>query len=479
MKSSYVLFMLIALLGQLSLGCSKPITTTDPLKPNILLICVDDLRPELKSFGADYIHSPNIDALARQGVAFQRHYVNAPSCGPSRFTLLMGRYGPRGNNALFLRAQSIAENPDSIPPSMPEWFRTHGYETVSVGKVSHHPGGWGGEDWNDSTIVEMPGAWDQQIIPVAGWQHPRGVMHGLAHGEIRVKAGDMDIYQSAPGSDTIYPDGLITEAALGQLQRLASDEQKPFFLAVGLIKPHLPFGAPAQYMKPYDGIVLPAIDHPQKPEGQTTWHQSGEFMKYNRWNRNPNEDEAFAEEVRRHYAACVTYADAQIGKLLQTLDATGQLDNTIVLLWGDHGWHLGEHAIWGKHSLFEESLHSPLIIRTPGMDSTSANTNAIVETLDIFPTLCDLAGVPAPAFAQGQSLKSLIDNPQAEEEQTAFAYWRKARTVRTDTHRIILHDNGGVELYDHTSPQTETVNIASKHPELVATLKSKLETRFR
>ncbi|WP_081956195.1 sulfatase [Jejuia pallidilutea] len=446
-------------------------------KPNILLICVDDLRPELKSFGANYISSPNIDALAANGVKFQQHYVNAPSCGPSRYTLLTGNYGPAGNNALFLRAKKIKNGTEKINQSMPEWFKTHGYTTVSVGKVSHHPGGRGGKNWNDSTQIEMPNAWDKHLMPVAEWQHPRGMMHGLANGEIRVKPGDMDVFQTVEGDDNIYPDGAIAEEAVKQLGALATDSDKPFFLAVGIIKPHLPFGAPKSYFDKYDGITLPEIEHPQKPEGKTTWHGSSEFMKYNRWGKNPNKDTAFADDVRRHYAACVSYADAQVGKVLAELKRTGADKNTIVVLWGDHGWHLGEHAIWGKHSLFEESLHAPLIIYYPEITHKGASSNAIVESLDIFPTLCDLTGIETPEYTSGTSLKDILADPNTN-GHTAIAYTNNASTIRTSTHRMTLHKDGFVELYDHTTTEKETKNVAEEYPELVEELKNALKTRL-
>ena len=181
----------VALMGMLLLA-----STTVGAPKNVLLICVDDLRPELNAFGVDYIKSPNMDRLAAMGRPFHHHYVNAPSCGPSRCTLLTGRYGAPGNNALFLRAEKMKKDPDSAPPSMPGWFRQHGYTTVSVGKVSHHPGGRGGGDWDDDAKIEMPNAWDRHLMPCGDWQHPRGAMHGLAHGEIRVKAGDMDVFQT-------------------------------------------------------------------------------------------------------------------------------------------------------------------------------------------------------------------------------------------------------------------------------------------
>ncbi len=443
-------------------------------KSNILLLCIDDLRPELASFGAEHIKSPNIDRLAAKSRPFHRHYVNAPSCGPSRYTLLTGRYGPAGNGALFQRAKKIEKQPDSVPPSMPEWFRTYGYTTVSVGKVSHHPGGLGGSDWNDDSEVEMPEAWDRHLMPTGDWKTPKGAMHGLANGEIRTNA--MDVFQSTAGDDSIYPDGLIMDEALIQLAELAGGE-KPFFLAVGLIKPHLPFGAPKKYYDLYKGVELPPIPHPQKPGGKTTWHGSGEFMKYNRRGKDPRKDTEFATDVRRHYAACVSYADAQVGRMLEKLKETGADKNTIIVLWGDHGWHLGEHAIWGKHALFEESLRSPLIICYPGIASPGKSSQAVIESLDIFPTLCDLAQLPKPDFAQGESLLPwLMDFSQPG--HSAVAYTANAKTIRTDTHRLILHKKGTVELYDHTTPEQETRNVANENPEMVQTLKSKLEKRL-
>ncbi|SIR29871.1 iduronate 2-sulfatase [Maribacter ulvicola] len=454
------------------------IKTQSPQKPNILLICVDDLRPELKCFGADYINSPNIDKLAAKGVSFQKHYVNAPSCGPSRYTLLTGLYGSASNNALFLRANKMEEGIKEIHPSMPEWFKTNGYTTVSVGKVSHHPGGRGGSNWNDSTIIEMPNAWDKHLMPVLEWEHPRGMMHGLANGEIRIKASDMDVFQTVEGNDNIYPDGAITDQAITQLRALTTNNENPFFLAVGIIKPHLPFGAPKSYFDSYTGVEFPPIEHPKKPEGKTTWHNSSEFRQYNLWKKDPNKDKAFAEEVRRHYAACVSYADAQVGKIIAELKRTGADKNTIVVLWGDHGWHLGEHAIWGKHSLFEESLHSPLIIHYPGMERKGATTDAIVETLDIFPTLCDLTGVEIPEFVRGVSLRNILEHPNTS-GHPAVAYKNNATTIRTATYRMTLHKDGFVELYDHTTAENETNNVAEKHPKLVEELKNVLLSKMK
>lgn len=446
-------------------------------QPNVLLICVDDLRPELNCFGASYIHSPNIDRLADSGRVFRRHYVQAPTCGASRYTLLTGRYFPSGNNALFQRAAKLKKDPDSVPPSMPAWFRQNGYTTVSVGKVSHHPGGRGGKDWDDDTQPEMPHSWDRHLLPAGPWQHPRGWMHGLAHGEIRVNAKDMDVFQALEGPDSIYPDGISVDEALRQMQQLAEDKDKPFFLAVGILRPHLPFGAPAKYLARYLDRELPPVLHPHKPSGRTTWHRSGEFMKYNRWKRDPNTDAEFAQQVRRHYAACVSYADASVGRLMSQLQKLEVRDNTIVVLWGDHGWHLGEHAVWGKHTLFEESLRSPLIISHPDIALPGQTTDAMVETLDIFPTLCDLTGLPHPEFAHGVSLQPLLKSPMSS-GHPAVAYGGANRTIRTDTHRLILHKDGYAELYDHTSAAKETKNVAEAHAEIVEQLTILLKSRL-
>lgn len=454
-------------------------TTRAQDRPNVLLICIDDLRPELACYGREYIHSPNIDQLAERGRTFRHHYVQAPTCGASRFALLTGRYGPSGNGALLQRGGRVAGNPDADSPTLPAWFRQRGYTTVSIGKVSHHPGGLGGPDWDDKSQLEMPLSWERNLMPVGPWQHPRGAMHGLANGEIRIKAGEMDLFQAVRGPDTTYPDGLITDEALKQLDLLTSKEgEAPFFLAVGLIRPHLPFGAPKKYLDMYEGVELPAIAHPEKPTGKTTWHGSGEFMKYHRWNRNPNSDPEFAHEVRRHYAACVSYADEQVGRILKRLEECGAAENTIVVIWGDHGWHLGEHAIWGKHALFEESLHSPLIVSYPGMLAQGESSNEIVETIDIYPTLCEIAGLPVPDFVHGASLMTLLENPaETRDDATAIGYAR-ARTIRSRTHRLIEHPDGYIELYDHQTSAGETNNVADEEPELVESLLEQMNSRL-
>jgi iduronate 2-sulfatase len=444
--------------------------------PNVLLICIDDLRPELGCYGVDYIKTPHIDALAAESRIFERHYVQAPTCGASRYALLTGTYGSAGNDALFSRAKGLTKEKPAPSPSMPAWFRQHDYTTVSIGKVSHHPGGRGGSDWDEDGKLELPLSWDRHLMPSGPWQHPRGAMHGLANGQIRGKASEMAVMEAFDGPDTAYPDGLITDTALQELEQLSKGDA-PFFLAVGLIRPHLPFGAPTKYLAPYREIPLPPTPHPQKPEGVTTWHGSGEFMKYKRGGRDPRKDAAYAIELRRHYAACVSYADAQVGRLLEKLKELQLNEDTVIVLWGDHGWHLGEHAVWGKHTLFEESLRAPLLIRAPQVEKPGMTTKSVVETIDLFPTLCELTGLETPKTLDGSSLVPILEDPSSP-GHPAISYSPRAATLRTDSHRLIAHRNGAIELYDHRTKQKETRNLATTKPDEVTKLLADLKERL-
>ena len=484
--SSTIRFCFWIAIAMISIANQYTAVADEPIKPNVLLICVDDLRPELNCFGKDYIHSPNIDALAGQGRAFHRHYVQAPTCGASRYAMLTGRYGPGGNNGLFERAQKIKAG-ETLPLSMPEWFHNSGYTTVEVGKVSHHPGGYGGTDWNDLNQPEIPSAWDRSPLPTGLWKTPRGVMHGLANGQVRLSEPQtMPVFESAKGDDAIYPDGMITEQAIAEMKQLADDSAKPFFLAVGIIRPHLPFGSPAKYMEHYRDTKLPAIPHPQRPIGKTTWHKSGEFHRYNSWGRDPNTDADFATDVRKHYGACVSYADAMVGKIITQLDELGLRENTVIVLWGDHGWHLGEHSVWGKHTLFEESLRAPLIICHPGLPAPGKKTDAMVETIDLFPTLCDLTGLSKPKTLHGVSLKPILQSVDAPGHD-AIAYENDSQTLptstlRTPTHRLVLHKTGETELYTddaiNATDSDKFINEANSQPELVAELTERLKKRM-
>jgi len=412
----------------------SPLSLTAKEKPNILFICVDDLRPELGCYGKKHMHTPHIDRLASQGRVFSRHYVQVPTCGASRAALLTGRYprtgSDRGNGAISARSKK-----SKLSPTLPQTFKENGYTTIAIGKVSHYPGGLMGKEWNDPKQVEFPGAWDKNLMPCGEWKTPQRAMHGIANGIPRTR-GKTPAIEIKDGPDTLYPDGLITNTAIENLAEL-SKQEKPWLLAVGIIKPHLPFTAPKKYWDLYEGQELPPVKHPNKPTRSLTWNGSGEFFGgYNHGGKDPRKDSEYAALVRRYYYASVSYADAQVGKILTALEKSGQKENTIVVLWGDHGWNLGERGIWGKHNLYEEGVHSPLIIHTPSMKKAGVSTNAITETIDIFPTLCDLSGVEKPTKLDGTSLTAQLNDPAAPSDGLARSFWGRAQSLRTDKYRL-------------------------------------------
>ena len=457
---------ILSIIGILSVALSLNSFAKTSSKPNVLLLCIDDLRPELGCYGREYMHTPNIDQLASQGRLFSRHYVTAPTCGVSRFSLLTGRY-PRtpsdlSNGVIYERTKK-----KNLPLTIPQVFKNNGYSTIAIGKVSHYPGGLTGKGWNDPKKVEIPDAWSQNLMPSGPWKNPQRAMHGVANGAPRVNRKTPAI-EIKEGDDTLYPDGFITNSAVDKLDAL-SKEHEPWFLAVGLIKPHLPFTAPQKYWDLYEGKKLPAVQNPEKPKRDLTWNKSWEFFnQYNHDGKDPRKDSEYAALVRRHYYASASYADAQIGKILTALKKSGQDSNTIIILWGDHGWNLGERSIWGKHNLYEESLHSPLIIRTPNIKQPGVATASIAETTDIFPTLCALSGIRPPEGLDGTSLAPQVNDPQAPTDGLAISFWNKAQSLRTDKNRltrVIEEEKASYNLFlfpETNAPNAEQVSKVQK-----------------
>jgi len=445
-------------------------------RPNVLFIAVDDLRPWLGCYDSSLKVSPNIDRLASTGRSFTRHYVQVPTCGASRCALMFGRYAGRLpgdlDNAASLK--SAAKQP---LPSMPALFKQGGYRTLSIGKVTHYPGNRTGKEWADGP-EELPGAWDVATMPSGPWKTPETAMHGYAGGVGRTGTGGKPpLTQSVGGDDKTYPDGWIADEAIARLKE-AADSDKPFFLAVGFIKPHLPFVAPRLYFDQMAKFDPPAPAAATKPTFPTTWHNSAEFRQYAFNEGDPFTSPAAAIAYRRAYLSCIHYTDAQVGKLLAALDASPATKNTIVVLWGDHGWLLGEHEIWGKHCLFEEALNSPLIVRVPGQKQPGAKSRAIVETIDLYPTLAGYAGLPLSVKLDGRSLKPQLEDSSAPSDGIAISGWGGNRTIRDDTHRLVIStkDPSYAELYDHTQDPHETRNAAVGAPEDVADLRRRLKS---
>jgi iduronate 2-sulfatase len=434
----------------------------DKGKPNVLFIAVDDLRPELGCYGHDYMHTPNIDKLASEGRVFRNHFVHVAACGPSRSTLLSGIRTLDWD--IFKNIRESKSKPDSIF-SLPQLFKENGYMTVGIGKVSHQPGGV-----MDSfqTIPEVPYSWNKTYAPVGEWNDPWRAFFSYAGGKARTsyygrpRIYSLPPYEAADVSDKGYADGYNAEEAIKQLRAL---KDTSFFLAVGFYKPHLPFNAPKKYWDLYDpdeipeasyklipenvasDICLHGDNNSYEPRGSYTW--PGDTLW---WQITPGRQKT----LKHGYCAAVSYTDAQVGKVLNELKRLELDKNTIVVLWGDHGWHLGEYGIWGKHTNFDIALNSPLIIKLPQTEKPGDFAGGMVETVDIFPTLADLCDIPVPAYLEGISIKSLIENPDAPGKQFTVgerdAWEVHGLTIRSEDHRLMI-------WIDNTTKDTVDINL--------------------
>ncbi|MCA9075699.1 MAG: sulfatase [Planctomycetaceae bacterium] len=479
---SRVVLVTATILAGVSSAWSGDVDAPKTSRPNVLFIAIDDLRPQLGCYGHEYMYTPRLDRLASQGRLFHRHYVQVPTCGASRCALLTGRY-PRtpadiSNMAVRSRMAGREESPD--PESFAHLFRRSGYHTVCLGKISHYVDGriYNYDKSGDGSL-EMPHSWDDVGLPYGKWKDGWSSFFGYADGSGRTRGVSPPI-ESADVDDEGYPDGLIANAAIEKLRSLR-DQQ--FLLCVGFFKPHLPFCAPQKYFDLYDPLALPLSPNPDPPVDvdPRSLHRSSElFGNYGREVDDPFTDIEYHRRLRHAYFACVSYVDTQVGKVLDELDRLGLMENTIVVVWGDHGWHLGDQSIWGKHTTFERALRSTLIVRTPHMSSPGTSTSAIVETVDLYPTLTDLCGIDPPAGLDGQSLVPVLNDPDRSVGSIAFGFWENgSRTLRTDRYRLVHLPADGTapeafELYDHDVDPLETRNIAAAHPDVVAELATRL-----
>ncbi len=445
-------------------------------RPNVLFIAVDDLRPDLGAYGVTHARTPELDAFARTARIFTRHYVQVPTCGATRTALLRGRYptvaAQVGNNGIRdTHAEWGAR-------SLPALFRAAGYRTLSLGKISHYPGNRTGKHWAEGP-EELPGVWERSWVPVGPWTTPEGFMHGYAGGVARTP-GKSPPFQIHDGPDEAFPDAWVAADAVATLRQLAA-EKKPWFFGVGFFKPHLPFAAPKRWHDLHPAGSIPDLPPAAaaKPAWPSGWHASGEFRgNYGHApGRDPDTDPDYGRQLRRAYAGSVSYVDAQIGRVFAALRETGLDRNTVVVVWGDHGFLLGEHAIWGKHCLYEPALRAPLLVRTPDLRQPGAASSALVETVDIFPTLAELCGLAAPADLDGRSLRPQLADPAAPTAKAAHGFWSNGdRTVRTDRWRLIADRTGTrLELFDLAGDPLETRNVAADHPAVVRDLLSRLE----
>ena len=461
-------------------GCEE--VAKDDQKPNILFIAIDDLRTdELGFYGNPVAVSPNLDELAKTGSVFANHYVNVPTCGASRNCLLTGML-PRERRDLWnsaIRDNFSGKPEEEKPETFIHHLRRNGYYTVGIGKISHWVDGllYGYRE-PVGTEYELPHSWDEMLLDPGKWGTGWNAFFGYADGENRQSMnGQVKPYEMADVEDTGYPDGLITELAIEKIGELA-EKETPFFLAVGFFKPHLPFNAPKKYWDLYNREDIPLSPVPYIPENvnPASLHGSGEFNSYQLGDeraslKGPVSDE-YARKLRHAYLACISYIDAQVGKLVEQLESLDLAKNTVIVVWSDHGWHLGDHLVWGKHTVFEKSLKSPLIINIPGHSAVNEVTR-IVSTTDIYPTIVELSGTGMPHETDGKSLLPLMNDNLHEWEDAAFGYWDNGISLRTGRYRLnryFREDEPVIELYDHYTDPDETKNVADENSEVVRSL---------
>ncbi len=430
---------------------------------NVLVIIVDDLRPELGAYGIDNIVSPNIDALASKGTRFDRAYCNVPVSGASRASLLTGERPTRDK---FVRSYTSAQNDSPDATTIPAWMRAKGYKTISNGKVFHHF-----DDFND--------VWDKN------WRGKP--LSGSSWRDYAKLENEGDPYEMEDVEDDVYLDGQTAQQTVADLKKLAQSKE-PFFLCAGFIKPHLPFTAPKKYwdLYPEESIVLPENYYEQSntiPQiAYLAQHNWSELRGYNDIPKQGALSDKQAVNIIRGYRAALSYTDAMIGEVLTTLEKTGLAKNTVVLLFGDHGWNLGDHGLWCKHSNFETSLNTPLIIYSPQMKSQKA-VGEIVEYIDIYPTICELAGVEIPEHIDGQSLKGLMSGDNKGWKDYAICKYMNGTTIIEGDYFYTQwrdQESGKIQgemLYNHATDPLENNNLAieSENREKVNELLKKLE----
>ncbi|MFC4094539.1 sulfatase [Euzebyella saccharophila] len=448
-------------------------------KPNILFIAVDDLRNELGVHEGSQAITPNLDALANAGSLFTHHYVQVPTCGASRHSILTGRR-PYKKVHLSNRAieKEISDKPETdVPESFIHQLKTSGYHTVGIGKIAHSADGYLYEyEEEPSNQRELPHSWCEMHFDAGKWSTGWNAFFAYANGENRQSLKkQVKPYEAGNTDDEGYPDGLTANLAVSKLKELKNSKQ-PFFLGVGFFKPHLPFNAPKKYWDLYDRDKIKVSDNPHllKNVHLSSYNNNGEFNQYALGEEKAYLEqpvsETYAKKIRHAYLAAVSYTDAQIGKVLKELKASGLDKNTVIIIWGDHGWHLGDQRMWGKHTLFENALKSTLIIKEPSIESQPNRIDQIVESVDIYPTILEIAQLKPKTTLDGMSLIPLLRGKKNWNQPYAYSYFKNGITLRTPKYRLTKYYRGQkpvIELYDHTQSQNESINIAEESPKIV------------
>jgi iduronate 2-sulfatase len=443
-----------------------------PRKLNVLFLIADDLNCDLHCYGHPNVKTPNIDRLAARGVLFRNAYCQFPLCSPSRSSFLTGR---RPNATKIVKNPTAGRFSTDYKPTphfreflpdtitLPQLFRQNGYIAARVGKLFHYgvPGQIGTSGLDD------PASWEHVVNPAGRDKAEENKIVTL----IPHSYGGTLSWLAAEGTDVEQTDGLGATAAISLLEEY---RDQPFFLAVGFYRPHTPYVAPKRYFEPYkpEEIELPQLSESDRRRIPAAAYASAK-----------KEQETMTDEQRREaiqaYWASISFMDAQVGRVLEALDRLGLADSTVIVMTSDHGYHMYEHGLWQKMSLFENSAHVPLIICAPGAAANGKTSEALVELVDLYPTLADLCNLPPPDYLDGASLRPVLENPSQVVKQAAFTQVLHGEmhgcSVRTAHWRYTLWDDGrqGEQLYDMKSDSGETKNLATeaRHAKTVAQLR--------
>ena len=436
---------------------TTPGRAADSTKLNVLFIAVDDMNNDLGCYGHPQVKSPNIDRLAKMGVKFDRAYCQFPLCSPSRSSLMTG-LRPDTTRVFNLQYHFRTGIPDVV--TLPQMFMNNGYFAARVGKIYHYgnPGGIGTPGLDD------PPSWKIALNPRG---RDKDIESDIINYTPKRGLGSAMSFLADTGRDDEHTDGKVAAEVIKLMEQHRSE---PFFIAAGFYKPHTPYVAPKKYfdLYPLDKITLPqepSSNRESKPKAALTSTPEPYFGL----------TEPQARECKQGYYATISFVDAQIGKLLDTMDRLKLWDSTVVVFWSDHGYHLGEHGLWMKQSLFEESARVPMIWVAPGAKGNGKASPRTVEFVDIYPTLADLAGLMPPKNLQGASLKPLLENPTAPWSKPAFTQVQRGgfpgHSVCTERWRYTEWDAGakGAELYEHEDDPREFNNLISD-PQFAATV---------
>lgn len=470
-------------------------------RPNVLFIAVDDLRPELGCYGVPVIKTPNIDALAARGTVFNRAYCQQAVCSPSRTSLMTG-LRPDTTKIYDLNTHFRLTIPNAV--TLPELFKGCGYHTQSLSKIYHgeldDPQSWSVPHWRPGAPTYADQRVTAQVAQETETLRARQAGEGYKVLERDPKTGAILRVRRGPRAsgppwecgdvpDDYYADGKTASKAMEILRQV---KNKPFFLAVGFLRPHLPFVAPKKYFDLYPPRSLHLARNPFPPEDCPEYALAhwGELRSYKGMPKTgPLTDKQALELIRAYYAA-TSYTDANIGRVVSELERLGLRDNTIIVLWGDHGWQLGEHGEWCKHTNFEVATRSPLIISAPGQKKPGSKTDALVEFVDIYPTLCELCGIPAPKELEGTSAVPVMNDPERQWKKAAFSQYPRGNvmgySMRTERYRYTEWVEPGKEpaareLYDHQKDPDENTNLANRpeFADLVARLSAQLRSGWK